>query len=167
MAVGAMNTGLSAAYDHHFVTASPGQGPFFELLDHAPADGLRLVRAVVEHATNWVRDRYVEARQTVSACDHSVLQVRQSRSMETSSTFTLWTRNPCRPRLPTSALMALEAWAHREIERGRPFEEVLHDVLGPDGSSIAFVAVAVDIVLSHWRVARDVAWPIVACPRDT
>jgi hypothetical protein len=66
--------------------------------------------------------------------------------------------------ITTSALMALEAWAHREIERGRPFEEVLNDALGPDGSSIAFVAVAVDIILSHWRLARDVAWPIVACP---
>ena len=29
--------------------------------------------------------------------------------------------------------------------------DVLHDVLGPDGSSIAFVSVAVDLVLSHWR----------------
>jgi hypothetical protein len=60
--------------------------------------------------------------------------------------------------------MALEAWGHRQIEAGRPFEEVLHDVLGPDGSSMAFVAVAVDLVLSHWREAADVAWPMVATP---
>ena len=38
--------------------------------------------------------------------------------------------------------MALEAWGHLQIEAGRPFEEVLHDVLGPDGSSLAFVSVA-------------------------
>lgn len=60
--------------------------------------------------------------------------------------------------------MALEAWAHRQIENGRPFKEVLNDVLGPDGSSVAFLAVAVDLVLSHWSVARDVAWPFLATP---
>jgi hypothetical protein len=60
--------------------------------------------------------------------------------------------------------MALEAWAHREIERGRRFEEVLSDLLGPDGSSVAFLAVAVDVALSHWDSAHGVALPIVATP---
>jgi hypothetical protein len=46
--------------DSHFFPASPGQGPFFELLESAPAEGLRLVRAVVEHATDWRRESYVE-----------------------------------------------------------------------------------------------------------
>ena len=60
--------------------------------------------------------------------------------------------------------MALEAWAHQQIEAGRPLVEVLHDVLGSDGSSIAFLAVAVDLALSHFPIAYDVAWPIVATP---
>ena len=38
------------------------------------------------------------------------------------------------------------------------------NVLGPDGSSLAFVSVAVDLVLSHWGEARDIAWPMVATP---
>ena len=53
---------------------------------------------------------------------------------------------------------------HRQIEAGRPFEEILHDVVGPDGSSIAFVSVAVDLALSHWAKACDAAWPMVATP---
>ena len=60
--------------------------------------------------------------------------------------------------------MALEAWGHRQIEGGRRFEEVLDDVLGPDGSSLAFVCVAVDLALSHWSEACDLVWPIVATP---
>ena len=64
-----------------------------------------------------------------------------------------------------SALMALEASGHLQIEAGRPFEEVLRDVLGPDGSSLAFVAVAIDLALSHSREARDVVWPMVATTR--
>jgi hypothetical protein len=66
--------------------------------------------------------------------------------------------------ITASALMALEAWGHQQIEAGRPFEEILHQVLGPDGSSLAFVSVAVDLELSHWREARDTAWPMVATP---
>jgi hypothetical protein len=154
--------GPFCSLDFHFVTASPGQGPFFELLDNARADGLRLVRAVVEHATNWVRDRYAEARQ---AFPRVTIRFRDGpKSFDGNEVIYSWARNPSQSSIPTSALMALEAWAHREIERGRPFEEVLHDVMGPDGSSIAFVAVAVDIILSHWDVARDIALPIVATP---
>src|SRR4051794_39079822 len=47
-------------HDDIFSPASPGQGPFFELLEHAPAEGLRLIRALVEHATQWRRNQYVE-----------------------------------------------------------------------------------------------------------
>jgi hypothetical protein len=75
-----------------------------------------------------------------------------------------WARSGVPSSITTSALMALEAWAHHQIEAGRPLDEVLHDVFGPDGSSLAFVPVAVDIVLSHWPEARDLAWPLVATP---
>jgi hypothetical protein len=40
----------------------------------------------------------------------------------------------------------------------------MHDVFGPSGSSVAFVAVAVDLVLSHWPSAAAVAWPLIATP---
>jgi hypothetical protein len=75
---------------------------------------------------------------------------------------------PFRSRAAHSLLKAtgLSIIGHAVLPRqaGRPFEEVLHDVLGPDGSSMAFVALAVDLVLSHWREAADVAWPTVATP---
>lgn len=60
--------------------------------------------------------------------------------------------------------MALEAWGHNQIEGGRGFEDVLDDVLGPDGSSAAFLSVAVDLALSHWSQAADAVWPIIATP---
>ena len=63
-----------------------------------------------------------------------------------------------------SALMALEAWGHRQIESGRAFGDVLHDVLGPSGSSVAFLAVAADLALSHWVTARPFIWPLLATP---
>jgi hypothetical protein len=75
-----------------------------------------------------------------------------------------WGRGSGPSVIVSSALMALEAWGHRQIESGRPFGEVLHDVLGPDGSSAAFVGVGVDLALSHWGVAHEAAWPMVATP---
>ena len=64
----------------------------------------------------------------------------------------------------TSALMALEAWAHRRIEAGETFEKVLADVLGPPGSPAAYLLVAVDLLLSHWPKSREAAVPFLACP---
>jgi hypothetical protein len=75
-----------------------------------------------------------------------------------------WTRSEAPSPLTTSALMALEAWGHREIEAGRPFEGVFADVIGEDGSSIAFLAVAVDLALSHWGAAHKAGWPLLATP---
>ena len=148
--------------DHLFSPASPGQGPFFELLEHAPAEGLRLIRGLVEHATQWRRDQYIEARRPFPRI--SIPFPSGTKSFEGDWSVYDWARSVAPSVITASALMALEAWGHRQIEAGRPFEEVLHDVLGPDGSSLAFVSVAVDLVLSHWREARDTAWPIVATP---
>jgi hypothetical protein len=42
--------------DIDFVPSSPGQGPFFQLLESSADEGLKLVRGVVEYATNWHRE---------------------------------------------------------------------------------------------------------------
>ena len=48
--------GLRGPFTHHdldFVSASPAQGPFFELLVHAPQHGLPLVRRLVDRAISY------------------------------------------------------------------------------------------------------------------
>lgn len=64
----------------------------------------------------------------------------------------------------SSALQAMEAWAHRRLDAGEPFEAVLADVLGPPGSCAAYVLVAVDLLLSHWPASRDSALPFLSSP---
>jgi hypothetical protein len=154
--------GPFGVHDHLLSPASPSQGPFLELLEHAPAEGLRVVRELVEHATQWRREMY--ARDSRPFPRISVPFPTGTRSFEGDWSVYYWSRSIAPSVITASALMSLEAWGHRQIEAGRPFEDVLHDVLGPDGSSIALVAVAVDLVLSHWQHARDVAWPLVATP---
>ena len=144
-----------------FTSASPGQGPFFVLLERSPADGLRLVRAVVERATEWRRDQYRESH--VPFPRVSIPFPGGTKSFEGDFAIFHWSRS-CPWSLVASALMALEAWGHRQIEGGRNFGEVLEDVLGPDNSSLAFVLVAIDLTLSHWREAREFAWPLVGTP---
>jgi energy-coupling factor transporter ATP-binding protein EcfA2 len=148
--------------DYLFSQASPSQGPFLDLLEHAPTEGLRLIRGLVQHATQWWREQYIEARRPFPQI--SIPFPSGSKSFEGDGAVYHWARSVAPSAITASALMALEAWGHRQIESGRPFEEVLHDVLGPDGSSVAFLSVAVDLVLSHWHEARDAAWPMVATP---
>jgi hypothetical protein len=154
--------GPFSVHEHLFSPASPGQGPFFDLLESAPAEGLRLIRAVVEHATQWRREQYAEAREPFPRL--SIRFPTGTKSFEGDWSVYHWARSIAPSVTVASALMALEAWGHRQIDAGRPFEDVLHDVLGPDGCSIAFVCVAVDLVLSHWPEAADVAWPVLATP---
>ena len=154
--------GPFSVHDYLFSPASPGQGPFFDLLESAPAEGLRLIRGIVEHATQWRREQYMEQREPFPRV--SIRFPSGTKSFEGDWSVYHWARSIVPSVTTASALMALEAWGHRQIEAGRPFEDVLHDVLGPDGSSLAFVGVAVDLALSHWRKACDAVWPMVATP---
>lgn len=137
-------------------------GPLLRALGARASRRAALNRGLVEHATQWRRDQYVEARRPFPRI--SIPFPGGTKSFEGDWSVYDWARSVAPSAITASALMALEAWGHRQIEAGRPFEEVLHDVLGPDGSSLAFVSVAVDLVLSHWREACDTAWPMVATP---
>jgi hypothetical protein len=155
--------GPFGVFDTDFVSVSPGQGPFFSLLQESPQDGLRLVRGLVEHATQWNREWRAENDQ-----DFPVLTISfpdGAKTFDGDFGTYQWTRGGTGALVAASALMALEAWAHRQIEAGRAAGEVLHNVLGPSGSSIAFVCVAVDLVLSHWSAMKEVAWPMLAVPK--
>ena len=154
--------GPFSVHDYLFSPASPGQGPFLDLLESAPAEGLRLIRGIVEHATQWRREQYIEHREPFPRV--SIRFPSGTKSFDGGWSVYHWARSVVPSVTTASALMALEAWGHGQIEAGRPFEEVLHDVLGPDGSSLAFVGVAVDLALSHWSEACDAVWPMIATP---
>ena len=104
----------------------------------SPAEGLRLIRAIVEHATQWRREQYTEAREPFPRS--SIPFPTGAQSFEGDWSVYHWGRSIVPSVTVASALMALEAWGHRQIEAGRPFDDVLHDVLGPDGSSVALCA---------------------------
>jgi hypothetical protein len=147
-------------HDYHLSPRSPGQGPFFELLDQASAEGLRLVRGLIEHATEWRRQQYTQNGEPFPVLTLPFPD--GAKSFAGDFEVYRWGRGHGPSTLAASALMALEAWGHRQVEAGRSFTEVLHDILGPSGSSVAFACVAVDVALSHWETAHAFAWPLVA-----
>lgn len=144
--------------DHEFLSASPAQGPFFELLTHSPQHGLSLIHRLVDHAISFYsRGReYGADAITISFPDGE-------RAFPRKRSYA-WSREGAGHYSATSALMALEAWAHRRIEAGETFDKVLVDVLGPPDSPAAYLLVAVDLLLSHWPKSREAAVPFLACP---
>ena len=145
--------------DVAFVPPSPNQGPFIALLDHAPAIGLNLVRQLVDHAI-LVRNRgrpHGAETMTIAFADGD-------RAVSHLGTYA-WSRvwgngDSC----VQSALMALEAWAHRRVDEGEEIDTVIAQMLSPAGGPAAYLLVAVDLVLSHWPKSRKAAIPILACP---
>jgi hypothetical protein len=143
--------------DSEFLPASPAQGPFFELLTHAPKDGLALIGKLVEHAIAY------------ESCGHApgmdVIELPlagRSRTFPWAQSY-FWSRDSHYHGV-TSALMALEAWAHHRIDSGSKFESVLAEILGPVGSPAAYLLVAVDLIISHWPKSADVAAEFLGCP---
>jgi hypothetical protein len=130
--------------DDEFLPESPAQGPFFELLTQAPQHGLSLIRRLVDHAISFHsggRDYGVDAITITFSNGDRTFPWKRSY---------IWSRESSGHYSVTSALMALEAWAHSRIEAGETFDKVLADVLGPPGSPAAYLLVAVDLLISHW-----------------
>lgn len=143
--------------DHEFLPASPAQGPFLDLLTNSPKDGLALVHHLVAHA---VAHGSRGADPGTNGFDLALPG--GARTFPWTQTY-FWSRNSNFYAV-TSALMALEAWAHRRIEAGEGFEAVLTDVLGPQGSCAAYLLVAVDLIISHWPKSLDVVAAFLGCP---
>ena len=139
--------GPFAEWDTVYSPSSPARRPFLELLRACPAEGLRLVRTVVAHAVAR-RDRANDPPVEVNLGPGP-------RSFALSTSY-VWPRGH-RGAVLGSALMALEAWGHERIKQGDAISDVLTDVLGPDDSCAAFVAVAVDLALSHLPDSLDCA----------
>ena len=146
--------------DLDFVPASPSQGPFMELLVHAPEHGLTLIRQLIDHAilfksrghefgTNAITIRYPDGSERVFPWIQSY---NWSRDVGSGSS------------IATSALMALEAWAHRRVEHGESFDQVLDDILGQPNAPACYLLVAVDLLLSHWPRSRTAAIPFLSSP---
>lgn len=155
---GAGTRDVFSVWDLDYFPASPARAPFFDLLMASKEHGLRLSRGVVAHAIQ----RRSRGRDPGTNCIVVPLP-NGTRSFPWCQSY-MWSRSHD-SYVAASALMALEAWAHTRIERGDSVQEVLDDILGPEGSPAANLLVAVDVMLSHWPKTRECLWPFAASAR--
>ena len=142
-----------------FLPVSPAQGPFFSLLTSDAAEGLRLIRTLVDHAVSFF------SRGREPGGDGVTIQFPDGpRTFPWTMSYG-WSREYTdAPYVVTSALMALEAWAHRRVDAGEPVEAVIRDVLGDQTAPAAFLLIVVDLLISHWPKSRAAGVPYLACP---
>ncbi len=147
-----------ASHDYIFFPPSPLKGPFLDLLNYAPEHGLPLIHQLIEYGLSFNNDD--------EGTDKDKLEIifQNDRRIFSQKRSYGWSRGWGRYNTITSALMALEVFAHHRIEAGEPFHIVLEDVLGPIDSSAAYLLVAVDLLISHWPKSCESAIPFLSCP---
>ncbi|MBT2305119.1 hypothetical protein J7E70_32445 [Variovorax paradoxus] len=158
---GRRRTTRNEAFTHldiNFLPSSPAQGPFLDLLNAAPEHGLSLIRRLVDHAIAARTD----GREPGGDGFTLVFQTGPRFFPWERSYF--WSREADGCYAVESGLLALEAWAHARIERGDASDQVLTDVLGPEGSPAAFLLVVVDLLISHWPKTMTAAIPFLGSP---
>ncbi len=149
--------GALAHADKDFLPEAPSQGPFYDLLTHAPSVGLKLIRhlidGVIAHDTDG-RD---------AGEDALVIEMPEgARRFPWMGTYG-WSEHS-RYYSVTSALMALETWGHERIEKGDDIINVINDVVGEGEAPAAYVLIAIHLILSHWPESAAAGVPFVGCP---
>lgn len=144
--------------DIDYLPASPAQPPFFDLLVHAKEVGLGLIRRLVAAAIDVHRDGGDPGED-----GYTLVFDDGPRFFPWKNTY-FWSRDQAPDYSVASGLKALEAWGHQRLDTGEPVDEVLVDVLGPPGTSAAFLLVAVDLLLSHFPATRSAMIPFLANP---
>lgn len=144
--------------DSDYLPPSPAQPPFYDLLEAAPAEGLRLIRTLVAEAVD-----YYSGGREPGDNGFTLVFADGPRFFPWANSF-LWSRDQSTDYSVASGLKALEAWSHKRIDDGERVEAVLADLLGPEGSCAAYLQVAIDVLLSHFDKSRDALAPFLANP---
>ena len=145
--------------DSDYLPPSPAQPPFLDLLNVAPAEGLGLIRGLVEEAIAFHTDGREHGEDGITV-DFG----EGPRFFPWGWTYG-WSRGNGDEYAAASGLLALEAWSQKRLDDGDPVEAVLADILGPEGSAAAYLLIAIDVLLSHGSVARVALAPFLASPQ--
>jgi len=146
--------------------ANSALGPFAALLRADSVSGLRLVGAVVDAATAGRTALDANGTLVGDAATASLhLDVAGAAHLFTGpeSTWRWYRRTSTGPNPALSALMALRAWAVEQIHAGVPPVNV-RDTILTAGTSIAFPAVAVSVLVDAIDLVNDELDPFLVHP---
>ena len=155
---GSWPMGRLSRHRHDMPGQSPSQGPFLGILRASPIDGLKLVRRIVDYGVGLDHRSNSDPGGEISLS----LPTGNKRFAVPGSYFL--SRSGGSSPVMTSALRALEAWGHEQVEAGHPVLEVVYEILGDGDAPAAFLAVAVDVLLSHVSGPDPALIPFVTSP---
>jgi hypothetical protein len=150
--------GALAYADKDFLQAAPSQGPFYDLLKHAPQVGLRLIRTLVDEVIAFHTEGKAPADDDAFTLD----MPGGARRFSWLNTY-MWSDHSYYYSV-TSALMALEAWAHERAENGEDIGSIIADIIGEGETPAAYLLVALHVILSHWPRSAAAGVPFIGCP---
>jgi len=142
---------LSIDDQHSFFPSAPTREPFQSLFSKAPDEARRLARVLANHAIEaWRQLHRFDHEQRGTPIPMTLNFPWGSQTFWGAAQQYVWSRGTWGSHAVGSALMALEAWAFNEVEKGRAVDDVLRDVLdGHQGVGALGIAVAVLLETRH------------------
>lgn len=154
-------------FDHLF-PGTATQGPFLYLLERDEGEGLRLIHGLANRAVDHWR-LAVETADRDRPGQHplpiSLSIAGQQQPFWGDQNVYFWFRSEsAAPECLISALMALELWMERQVERGRDFAELFETIL--HGSHcVAAVGACIAVALSDPGRSKSAVLPLLTAPR--
>ncbi|MHB1587580.1 MAG: hypothetical protein ACYCRH_11520 [Acidiferrobacteraceae bacterium] len=155
---------LSIDDQHGYFPCAPTREPFPSLFKNAPDEARRLVRRITNHAIAAWRQLHIHDHQNRGTPLPLTLDFPWGQqTFWGDAQQYVWSRGIWGSHAVGSGLMALEAWAYKEVENGRPVDEVIQDVL-EGHESIAALGVAVAVMLESQHIS-EVTLPLLTSQR--
>jgi hypothetical protein len=151
-------------HQHYYHPASALHEPFASLFAAKPERALGLVRDLANHATRGWQQLQGLQRRRLGTPIPVVLEFPWGRQTFWGDGRTYgWFLGEFAPNALECAFLALRYWAFKEIERGRPTDEVIRAVV-EGNESYAAVGLALTLAIEAGNVS-ETTFPIVTCQR--
>lgn len=151
-------------HQHYYYPASALQEPFGSLFARRPELALGLVRDLANHATKGWRQIQEMYRSRLGTPIPVIVEFPWGRQEFWGDNRTYgWFLGEFAPNALECAFLALSYWAFKEIERGRPADEVIRMVV-EGNESYAALGLALTLAIEAGDIS-ETTFPIVTCQR--
>lgn len=149
---------------HNFWPPSPLREPFRSLFQSAPVEALRLFRELCNHAmTAWrqLHRHDYERPGTPVALELTFPWGKQA--FWGGDREYLWFRTLWAPKALACGFMALDDWCFAELERGRPVDELIQQIV--EGNECVAILGVAAMLAQHTEVISETIFPLVTSQR--
>lgn len=143
---------------------SPVREPFHSLFDSAPEQAIRLLTDLSNHAMTAWRQLHRLAHDTPGIPIPLEIEFPWGQQQFWGGDREyLWFRGVWAPKPIACGYLALEEWTLSEVERGRPVDELIQQIVSGN-QCIAVLGIAIEVALQAEAIS-DVVFPIVTSQR--